>query len=196
MSIKHSEDFIIVNDTTTVRISEIKAVEPESIVKFDTAGNIVARDFPKIIFITSDGNFQAFYETDEERDKDLMEIQEIIASNSAKNSDSKKSDSVNINVADSSNVNIVSGSSEVNITQELKNDVNQKIDEILSELTKVNNVNTELKEEVTDCVNDIHDKINNDKKIPKFTIKSLINLTSQISTISSLGLSLAKLLGG
>lgn len=196
MSVTSKGDFVTINNKTTVRISDIKSIQPQSMVSFDSYGNVLGRDFPKIIIVTNDNRFEALYGTDEERDKDLTELQEIVASSSIKSEQRPKSDSININVADSSNVNIVSGSSNVSISQKVKEDINNKIDQLLSELSKESNVNEEMKEELAECASDIRDKVNSDKKVPKFTIKSLLNLTSQISSLSSLGLSIAQLIGG
>ena len=196
MSIISKGDFVTINNKTTVRISDIKSIQPQSMVSFDSDGNILGRDFPKIIIMTNDGRFETLYGTDEERDKDLAELQEIITSSLIKTEHKSTSDTININVADSSNVNIVSGSSNVSISQKVKKDINNKIDELLSELSKNNDVNKDMKEELTECALDIRDKVNSDKKVPKFSIKSLLNMTSQIASLSSLGLSIAQLIGG
>lgn len=196
MSIKSQGDFVTINNKTTVRISDIKSIQPQSIVSFDSFGNILGRDFPKIIVMTNDDRFEALYSTDEKRDRDLVELQEIVASRSIKSDHRSTSGSININVADSSNVNIISDSSNVSISQEVKEDINSKIDKLLSELSKNSEVNEDMKEELAECASDIRDKVNDNKKVPKFTIKSLLNLTSQISSLSSLGLSIAQLIGG
>lgn len=196
MSIISKGDVVTINNKTTVRISDIKSIQPQSMVSFDSNGKILGRDFPKIIIMTNDSRFEILYGTDVERDKDLAELQEIIASSSIKTEHKSTSDTININVADSSNVNIVSGSSNVSISQKVKKDINNKIDELLSKLSKNNDVNKDVKEELTECALDIRDKVNSDKKVPKFSIRSLLSMTSQIASLSSLGLSIAQLIGG
>ena len=108
MAIELSGDFIIIQ-RNTIRISEIISCKPVLYVHYDYQGNVVNRDFPKIIITTNHGMDQFLYGNEEERDKDLRELQEMIGSYTAsKTKDS--SEKTTINISGSSGVNVVSNS--------------------------------------------------------------------------------------
>ena len=126
MSVQITGDFITINEKITVRISEIISIKPRSLVRVEQfTGRILAKDFPKIILNTNQEELEILYSTDDERDKALIEIKQKIAEYSTKPKNMDKESSININVSDSSNVNIVSQSNDVKINQEFKKKKNE-----------------------------------------------------------------------
>lgn len=196
MSVQIIGDYITINEIITIKISDIISIKPRSMVKVqEYTGNIIARDFPKIIILTNREEQEILYETDEERDEALIHIRKSITEYSYKKNTMEKQNSININVTDSSNVNIVSQSSNVSISQEIKNEVCSKIEELTKQLESINNVDINLKNDILECVNDIKANIESNKKVPKYSLQGLIDLTSKIASLSSLGIGIAQLLG-
>lgn len=196
MSVQIIGDYITINEIITIKISDIISIKPRSMVKVqEYTGNIIARDFPKIIILTNREEQEILYKTDEERDEALIHIRKSITEYSYKKHTMEKQNSININVTDSSNVNIVSQSSNVSISQEIKNEVCSKIEELTKQLESINNVDVNLKNDILECVNDIKANIESNKKVPKYSLQGLIDLTSKIASLSSLGIGIAQLLG-
>jgi hypothetical protein len=86
-------------------------------VNYDFNGNELNRDFPKIIITTNHGTHQFLYGKEEDRDKDLRELQEktgIYTASQAKDSPEKTT----INISGGSGINVVSNSQNFSITQE------------------------------------------------------------------------------
>jgi signal transduction protein with GAF and PtsI domain len=158
-------------------------------------GKIIAKDFPKIIINTNQEELEILYSTDEERDKALIEIKQTIAEYTSEAKNMEKQSSINISVSKSSNVNIVSQSSGVKINQEFKEEVNSKISELFEKLESIQDIEEELKADIIDCLNDIKSNVDNDKKVPKYSLKGLVDLTSKIASLSSLGIGIAQLFG-
>jgi hypothetical protein len=196
MSVQVTGDFLIINDKITVKITEIISIKPRSLVSVEQfTGKILAKDYPKIILITNQEELEILYSTDDERDNALINIKKVIAEYTSKSEKTKEQSSININVSESSNVNIVSQSNYVEISHEIKKDVNSKITELSKKLENITEIDKELKTDIYDCVNDIRNKLNSNRKIPKYSLNGLLDLTSKISSISSLGVEIAKLLG-
>jgi hypothetical protein len=196
MSVQITGNFITINDKITVKISEIISIKPRSMVKVEQyTGKIIAKDFPKIIINTNQEELEILYSTDEERDKALIEIKQTIAEYTSEAKNMEKQSSINISVSKSSNVNIVSQSSGVKINQEFKEEVNSKISELFEKLESIQDIEEELKADIIDCLNDIKSNVDNDKKVPKYSLKGLVDLTSKIASLSSLGIGIAQLFG-
>lgn len=196
MSVQITGDFITINEKITVKISEITSIKPRSLVRVEQyTGRILAKDFPKIILNTNQEELEILYSTDDERDKALIEIKQKIAEYSTKPKYMDKERSININVSDSSNVNIVSQSNDVKINQELKKEVDSKISELFEKLETIQGVDEELKRDIIDCLNDIKSNVDNNKKVPKYSLNGLVDLTSKIASLSSLGIGIAQLFG-
>jgi hypothetical protein len=196
MSVQITGDFITINEKITVRISEIISIKPRSLVRVEQfTGRILAKDFPKIILNTNQEELEILYSTDDERDKALIEIKQKIAEYSTKPKNMDKESSININVSDSSNVNIVSQSNDVKINQEFKKEVDSKISELFEKLETIQGVDEELKRDIIDCLNDIKSNVDNNKKVPKYSLNGLVDLTSKIASLSSLGIGIAQLFG-
>lgn len=195
MSVKVVGDFIVVNDNITIKISDITSIRPCSLVKINPyTGKILVKDFPKIIISTSQENHEILYITDKERDKDLINIKAVLIDYSLKINNMKNKNSVNINISDSSNVNVVSQSSNVTINQK-KDEVYAKLDELLQQLETIKDIDNELKNDIIECVNDIKQNVENNKKVPKYSLSGLLDLTSKVASLSSLGIGIAQLLG-
>jgi len=197
MSVEIVGDFITINEKITVKLSDILSIKPRSMVSVEQyTGRIIARDFPKIILTTSQEELEILYTTDEERDIALREIKKVISENSTKSNGMDKKGSININVSDSSNVNIVSQSENVEINQKVKDEVNSKIAEMFEQVSQNQEIEDELKNDILDCLRDIKSNIDSNKKVPKYSLKGLLDLTSKVASLSSLGIGIAQLLGG
>lgn len=196
MSAQIAGGFLTINNKITVKISEIQSIKPRSLVSVEQfTGKILAKDFPKIIINTTQEELEILYSTDDERDDALVEIRKAIAEYTSKSEKMENQSSVSINVTDSSNVNIVSQSSDVEISQKIKESVNSQITELIKQLENIQDIDKELKTDILDCVNDIKNNIKNNKKVPKYSLKGLIDLTSKVASLSSLGIEIAQLLG-
>ena len=194
MSVQITGEFLTINEKITVKISEIISIKPRSLVYVEH-GKILTKDFSKIILNTNQEELEILYSTDEERDNALLDIKKAIAEYSAKPKNMDKQNSISINVKDSSNVNIVSQSHHVEINQETKEEVCAKIAELYEQLESIQNLDAELKSDILDCLTDIKSKVDSNNKVPKYSLKGLIDLTSKVASLSSLGIGIAQLLG-
>ena len=96
----------------------------------------------------------------------------------------------NLTISNSPNSNIVNQSKSININSKIEN-ISSLINEISNTIEQDSNINIEQKENIVDCAKEI--KINLEKNnIPKIGIKSMLNLLSDIASVSSLALSLAQ----
>lgn len=192
MAIEQKGDFVLIQKTS-IRISEILSAKPESWVHADYNGNIISRDFPKIIVTTKQGAQQFLYGIgdDEKRDEELRVLNEIIGSYQAKESKG----STTINVSGSTGVNIVSNSSDVKITQENINEAKGILTEMKHELDKIQDINSELKEDIGAMINDTQDQLNNSGEIKRHTFRSLLGITSDFASLSGLAVSLGQVFG-
>ncbi len=196
MSVQINGEFLTINENITVKITEIISIKPVSMVIVQpNTGRIVSRDFPKIIISTNREDLEILYTTDEERDIALSEIRKILAENSTKQNYMKEEKAININVSDSSNINIVSQSNNVEINQEIRSDANSLIKEFIEKLEKDKEIDNEIKQEILECITDIKENIDKGKTPPKYGLKALLSLTSDIASLSSLGISIAQLFG-
>jgi len=98
----------------------------------------------------------------------------------------------NYHIVDSPQANIVVGSSQVTINQEQHEKAHAIIKEIQEKISHDQAVDLLMKREILECLTEIEAGIEN-KKAPKFAIKSLLGMASDISSISSLALNLAQL---
>lgn len=88
-----------------------------------------------------------------------------------------------ISIVNSPNSNIVNQSSQVSINQSIS-EANDAIEKIRETITNDNTIENSKVNEILDCLNEIQESLKNNKK-PKFAIKSLLDITSGISSISS-----------
>ncbi|TVZ28105.1 hypothetical protein JM83_3205 [Gillisia sp. Hel_I_86] len=96
----------------------------------------------------------------------------------------------NLTISNSPNSNIVNQSKSININSKIEN-ITYLIDEISNTINQDSKVTDERKENIDECTKEI--KLNLEKNnIPKFGIKSLLNLLSDIASVSSLVLSLSE----
>jgi|GEM_PF-2564912 len=196
-------ELITIKDTT-FNLKDIVSIQPMSLVevfmpKFGGQPKITAKDFPKILVQTKNQRLEFAYTTDEERDEVLRELMEKYkiahkALIEPKNQTENKG-GVSINIADSSNVNIISGSSDSTITTHTITEAKDKIAEIKDELAKLKGDYEEEANEIAEVLVDIENKITQGQAVPKLTFKSLISSTSNFSTIGSLVISLGQILG-
>lgn len=101
----------------------------------------------------------------------------------------------NYNINNSSNANIVVNSSQVDINQTTQDKAKKIINKIRDAVGNDQSVKLEVRKEILECLTEIEAGVENNKA-PKFAIKSLLGMGSDIASISSLLVSLAKLFGG
>ncbi|MBP1631402.1 MAG: hypothetical protein H6Q15_2295 [Bacteroidetes bacterium] len=88
-----------------------------------------------------------------------------------------------ISIVNSPNSNIVNQSSNVTITQDIT-EASQAVEKIRETVALDTTIDKEKAAEILECLNEIQDNLKSNQK-PKFAIKSLIDLASGISSISS-----------
>lgn len=194
MAIEQKGDFVLIQKTT-IRISEILAAKPQSMVSMDYNGKILNRDFPKIILTTNQGSQQFLYPLggDEERDADLRILQEIIGSYQTKTNTDKGH--TTINVTSSTGVNIVSNSTNVNISQEKAIEAKGILTEMKIELNKLADINNELKEDIEAIITEIENQVSTNITPKRHTFRSLLGITSDFASLAGLSVSLGQVLG-
>lgn len=189
---------------TTFNLKDIVSIQPQSLVevfmpKYGGKPKITTKDFPKIIVQTKNQRLEFAYSTDEERDdvlRELMEKYKITYKTLTEvNSKNENSTGISINVADSSNVNIINSSTNSSISSSVINEAQQKIEEIKEKLSKIKDEYEEEVNEIAEVLVDIENKIAQGQTVPKLTFKSLISTTSNFSTIGGLVISLGQILG-
>ena len=197
-------DLITIKETT-FNINDIVSIRPQSLVQaFIPYGSykpkITGRDFPKIIVQTKTERLEFAYSSDEERDEILREFMEKYkiahaSKNQQKTEHLNQGGNISINVAESSNVNIINQSKGSSITTKSLSEANEKIKEIRQELEKYRkDYNSEV-DEIAEVLVDIEGKINDKQNIPRLTFKSLIESSSNLSSVGSLVISLGQIIG-
>ncbi|GJM17214.1 MAG: hypothetical protein DHS20C13_25410 [Thermodesulfobacteriota bacterium] len=88
-----------------------------------------------------------------------------------------------ISVVNSPNSNIVNQSTNVSINQNY-NEANQAVEKIRETISTDESIKEVTANEIMECLNEIQESLKGNKK-PKFAIKSLIDITGGISSISS-----------
>jgi len=101
----------------------------------------------------------------------------------------------NYNITDSPQAAIVVGSSQVTITQTQHDKASDIVKQIREAISQDQTVGLELKKDILECLTEIESGIAN-KKAPKFAIRSLLGMGSDIASISGLALDLASLFQG
>lgn len=194
MAIEKKGEFVVIQKTS-IRISEILSAKPESWISVDYKGNILSRDFPKIIVTTKQGAQQFLYGIgeDEKRDEELRLLNEIIGSYQARKEDGQGS--TTINVTSSTGVSIVSHSSGVTITQENINEAKGIFKEMRLELDKLSEMNSELKEDIAAMISDSENQLSNSGELKRHSFRSLLGVTSDFASLSGLAVSLGQVLG-
>ncbi len=196
-------DLITVRETT-FNINDIISIKPQSIVQAyipygSNTPQITGRDFPKIIVQTKSERLEFAYSSTEKRDEVLKEFMEKYkiahASKYEQKSHPGESRNISINVAESSNVNIINQSNSSNISNSNLTEANDKIKEIQNELEKYKADYNEEVEEIAEVLIDLQNKIANNEKIPKLTFKSLIETSSNFASVGSLVITLGQILG-
>lgn len=91
------------------------------------------------------------------------------------------------------NSNVVSQSQDVTINQ-TNSEISNTIENIKREILKDTTVDEAKTKEILDCLNEIQESIKNNK-VPKYAIRSLIDLTGSISSISSWTMTLGQYAG-
>ena len=110
---------------------------------------------------------------------------------------SRKGQSVinNISIVNSSQASIVVNSSQVEINQTTQNNAKKIIHQIRDTVSTDQSLALEKQKEILECLTEIEAGIENNK-VPKFAIKSLLGIGSDVASISSLLISLSQLFGG
>ena len=194
MAIELNGDFIKIQKTS-IKISEIISIKPQSIVRVSDSGQIIGRDFPKIIIRTNHDYHELLYGTDEQRDEKLRNLNEEIGKYNTKKEKNEGGKTTTINISGSSGVNIVSDSSNVTINQKIRQEAKEIIDKLLDEVSKLKDVDNEIKEDIQSAVLDLKEKIDSGADIPRFSFRALLSMTSDIATIGGLTISLGQILG-
>lgn len=189
---------------TTFNINDIVSIKPQSLVEaFIPYGSrtpkITSRDFPKIIVQTKSERLEFAYSSDEKRNEVLKEFVEKIkiaqASKIQQQNKQNEGGNISINVAESSNVSIINQSKGSTITNNNLTEAHEKINEIRAELEKYRTEHNTEVDEIVEVLVDIENKINNKESIPRLTFKSLIESSSNLSSIGSLVISLGQIIG-
>lgn len=196
-------DLVIIKDTT-FNINDIVSIKPQSLVEaFIPYGShtpkITSRDFPKIIVQTKAERLEFAYSSDEQRNEVMKEfVEKIKIAHASKNQQQNKQSeggNISINVAESSNVSIINQSKGSTITNNNLSEAHEKINEIRSQLEKYREEHDTDVDEIAEVLVDIENKINNKENIPRLTFKSLIESSSNLSSIGSLVISLGQIIG-
>lgn len=197
-------DLITIRETT-FNINDIVSIKPQSLIQaFIPYGSnkpkITGRDFPKIIVQTKTERLEFAYSSDEERDDVLREFMEKYkiahASRNQQNpTHQNQGGNISINVAESSNVSIINQSKSSIITNNNISEAKEKIDEIRQELEKYKNEYNSEVDEIAEVLVDIENKLDEKQNIPRLTFKSLIESSSNLSSVGSLVISLGQILG-
>ncbi len=199
-NIEINGDFITIRETT-FNLTDLISIKPQSIVTYwiPKYGNGLpketGRDFPKIIVQTKNERLEFAYNTEEERDEALRELNEKIKMNQASKSTKLEAPgNISINIADSSNVNIVHQSSSINITNQQIDDAKNIIRQIKEELN--NAIEDQVQaDEILESLADIELKIEKKERIPRLTFKSFLETSSNIASIASLAINLGQIIG-
>lgn len=101
----------------------------------------------------------------------------------------------NLNITNSPYANIVSSSSNVSISIKTKSEIKNKIKELKDRISNSNDIISDKKTDILDCIKEVEDSIDSDRK-PKFAVKYLIEQASNIAGVGSLLLELGKLISG
>ncbi len=101
----------------------------------------------------------------------------------------------NISIINSSQASIVVNSSQVEINQTTQDNAKKIIHQIRDAVSVDQSLVIKKQKEILECLTEIEAGIDNNK-VPKFAIKSLLGIGSDVASISSLLVSLAQLFGG
>jgi hypothetical protein len=100
----------------------------------------------------------------------------------------------NISITDSPNATIVSNSQNVSISINNYAEVKNKITELRNAVQSNPGIDQLKKQEIIECIDEVEANVDNGR-VPKYTMRSLLSLTSDIAGLASIGLELAKLFG-
>jgi hypothetical protein len=192
MGIEKKGEFILINKSS-IRIDQIIAAKPQSIVQVDYNGKIINKDYPKIIVTTRDGIEEFIYITDKKRDEELRQINEIIGTHQVKNEIHEGS--TTINVSNSTGVNIISNSKKVSISQKNINEAKGILAEMKHHLENNSEIDQELKEDVYSIISEVESQISDEHEVKRHSFRSLLGVTSEIATVGGLAIQLGQLLG-
>lgn len=98
-----------------------------------------------------------------------------------------------ISVNNSSGISIVNASKNININISNIKDVNNKIEELLKAIHGNSIISQSNRVEIIECIDEIKTSLANDKK-PKYSFKSLLEMTSDFAGIGSLVAEIGKLI--
>jgi len=112
-------------------------------------------------------------------------------------SHAKKGESIvnHYHIVNSPQANLIVHSSQVTINQQQHEKASQIINEIKTVISKDESVTIDLRTEILECLQEIEAGVAA-KKAPKFAMKSLLGMGSDIASISGLLLNLAQLFQG
>jgi len=97
-----------------------------------------------------------------------------------------------INITDNS-VNKITNSKNVNIGEDKKAEFKKLMSDFLQAVDKDDTIKLSEKQDIIECATDITEKVENDKKVPNFTAKSFIDLTSKFASIGNFAINITKL---
>jgi hypothetical protein len=99
------------------------------------------------------------------------------------------------NIVNSPQANIIVNSSQVAITQNQYEKATEIVKQIREVMDSDSSISEHIRYEVIECLAEIETSLESKRK-PKFAIKALLEIASNVSSISSLALSLAQILPG
>jgi len=100
----------------------------------------------------------------------------------------------NLSITNSPNANIISNSSNVNISIANYAEIKNKFEQI-REAIESENITEEAKNDLIECLNEVEILVDSEKK-PKFAFKQLLEIGSSIAGVGSLIVELGKLIFG
>ncbi len=144
--------------SNVINLKEIISVKPQSLVQVILTPfgepKEIARDYPKIIIVTKNERFEISYNTDEERDENLKILNQKLAFY-YQNEHVTNENPVSINVAESTNVNIITSSKDFVINQKQKTKIENKIDQLENASANCQSINNDSKEEIKEILEEI-----------------------------------------
>ncbi len=99
-----------------------------------------------------------------------------------------------ITISDSSNVNIISNSHNASINNTSHKEARELINSILLAIKNDTSLDIEFKNEVIECFDEINNKLESNKPVPKLFNTILLDYGSKIASISNFVLNLGKIL--
>ena len=99
-----------------------------------------------------------------------------------------------ISIFGSTNVNVILASSHVITNQNYQNEALKLINQFKEELKRESTLSQEELDELKECIEEIENKIQQQKKVPKFVFDTLLSRTANWAALGSLAIEIGKVL--